>query len=95
MFSSFVAPTCPPNSQYSQCANTCEGSCAKLLTPFACNKACFEGCQCNPGFLFDGDRCVKVQQCGCVHEGKYLTVKLIQYIVVAFKVQFSKGKGIE
>ncbi|CAN9514343.1 unnamed protein product [Ophioblennius macclurei] len=70
---SFCPLPCPENSHYELCADTCGVSCASFVNPVACSKkSCFEGCQCNEGFVFDGTKCVSADKCGCVHNGVYL-----------------------
>lgn len=76
MSSSLVAASCPPHSHYEVCANTCGGTCASFIYPFICSESCFEGCQCDANFVSDGVQCVPLGKCGCVHAGRYLTVKL-------------------
>lgn len=76
MSSSLVAASCPANSHYEVCADTCGGACASFIYPFTCSESCFEGCQCDASFVFDGMQCVPLDNCGCVHNGRYLTVKL-------------------
>uniref|UniRef100_A0A3B4XQ41 Fc gamma binding protein n=1 Tax=Seriola lalandi dorsalis TaxID=1841481 RepID=A0A3B4XQ41_SERLL len=75
--SSFCPASCPPRSHYEVCADTCGGTCASFIYPFSCSESCFEGCQCDAGFVFDGIQCVSLDNCGCVYDGKYLTVKLL------------------
>uniref|UniRef100_A0A673AB09 Fc fragment of IgG binding protein n=1 Tax=Sphaeramia orbicularis TaxID=375764 RepID=A0A673AB09_9TELE len=77
--SSFCPATCPPHSHYEVCADTCGGTCASFIYPFTCSESCFEGCQCDAGFVFDGVQCVSMDKCGCVLDGKYLTVNLCSY----------------
>ncbi|GAA6219039.1 IgGFc-binding protein-like [Lates japonicus] len=72
--SSFCPASCPPHSHYEVCADTCGGTCASFIYPFSCSESCFEGCQCDGGFVFDGVQCVPLENCGCVYDGKYLTV---------------------
>ncbi|XP_010737445.2 IgGFc-binding protein [Larimichthys crocea] len=72
--SSFCPASCPANSHYEVCASTCGGTCASFIFPFTCSESCFEGCQCDAGFVFDGVQCVPLDNCGCVHNGRYLTV---------------------
>ncbi|XP_070690944.1 IgGFc-binding protein [Pempheris klunzingeri] len=72
--SSFCPASCPPHSHYEMCADTCGGTCASFIYPFTCSESCFEGCQCDGGFVFDGIQCVSLDNCGCVHDGRYLTV---------------------
>ncbi|NXT34313.1 FCGBP protein, partial [Pelecanoides urinatrix] len=57
--------SCPPNSHYELCTSTCDRTCAGLLASTQCTDKCFEGCQCDEGFLFNGDECVPMDSCGC------------------------------
>ncbi|XP_045702795.1 IgGFc-binding protein isoform X1 [Phyllostomus hastatus] len=68
---SFCPMTCAPNSHYELCADTCSLTCSALSTAPQCPDACAEGCQCDPGFLSDGQACVPIQKCGCYHNGIY------------------------
>ncbi|XP_034029561.1 IgGFc-binding protein, partial [Thalassophryne amazonica] len=72
--SSFCPASCPPHSHYELCADTCGMTCANFIYPFACSDSCFEGCQCDDGFVFDGIQCISMENCGCVHNGRYLMV---------------------
>ena len=76
MSPSLLAASCPPNSHYEVCAKTCDETCASFSYPSTCSESCFEGCQCDAGFVSDGIQCVHLENCGCVHAGRYLTVKL-------------------
>ncbi|XP_048356226.1 IgGFc-binding protein-like [Sphaerodactylus townsendi] len=67
----FCPLTCPANSHYETCTSTCDSTCASLSTVARCTRKCFEGCQCNEGYAFDGDTCVRLNRCGCVHNGLY------------------------
>lgn len=69
-----AAVSCPPHSHYEVCADTCKGTCASFLQQVTCSESCFEGCQCDAGFVSDGIQCVPLDNCGCVHNNKYLTV---------------------
>ncbi|KAM4735256.1 IgGFc-binding protein [Anableps anableps] len=71
---SFCPPSCPPHSHYEVCANTCKETCASILQQVTCSERCFEGCQCDAGFVSDGIQCVPLDNCGCMHNNKYLTV---------------------
>ncbi|NXG40191.1 FCGBP protein, partial [Dromaius novaehollandiae] len=62
---SFCPLSCPPHSHYELCTRSCDFSCASLSVAAACGRRCFEGCQCDDGFLFDGAACVSVERCGC------------------------------
>lgn len=70
----FAAMECPPNSHYEVCADTCSLGCSALSAPPHCPESCAEGCQCDPGFLSNGQGCVPIQQCGCFHNGVYYEV---------------------
>ncbi|NXN12265.1 FCGBP protein, partial [Indicator maculatus] len=67
----FCPLSCPSNSHYELCTRTCDFTCAGLTAPAPCGWSCFEGCQCDDGFLFDGGVCVSLEKCGCVHHGRY------------------------
>ncbi|XP_041091132.1 IgGFc-binding protein-like [Polyodon spathula] len=68
----FCPVSCPANSHYELCADTCSTSCSALVTASTCTKSCFEGCQCDSGFVYDGDKCVSMNTCGCIYDGKYM-----------------------
>ncbi|KAM9724184.1 IgGFc-binding protein isoform 1-T1 [Menidia menidia] len=72
--SSSCPASCPAHSHYELCADTCGATCSSLIQPVTCSEICFEGCQCDDGFVFDGVQCVPLENCGCVHNGRYLTV---------------------
>ncbi|KAM4016701.1 IgGFc-binding protein-like isoform 2-T2 [Anomaloglossus baeobatrachus] len=64
--------TCQANSHYSPCTQTCGATCYSLIAPTTCTDQCFEGCECDPGYAFDGNNCVTIDHCGCLHNGRYL-----------------------
>ncbi|XP_053908647.1 IgGFc-binding protein-like [Cuculus canorus] len=66
--------SCPPHSHYELCGHTCVHTCASVSSPTRCPSKCFEGCQCDSGFLFDGDNCVAATACGCLHGGRYFQI---------------------
>lgn len=70
----FTAMKCPSNSHYELCADTCSLSCSALSAAPQCPDSCAEGCQCDQGFLNDGQDCVPIQKCGCYHDGIYYEV---------------------
>uniref|UniRef100_A0A8B9FGJ5 VWFD domain-containing protein n=1 Tax=Amazona collaria TaxID=241587 RepID=A0A8B9FGJ5_9PSIT len=72
--SAFCPLSCPPHSHYELCTRTCDFTCSSLSMPAPCTWTCFEGCQCDDGYLFDGDTCVSLEQCGCLHQGRYFKV---------------------
>nr|XP_025710050.1 IgGFc-binding protein-like [Callorhinus ursinus] len=65
---------CPPRSHYSICARTCDGGCVQPTSPAHCSTQCYEGCQCDPGLIFDGTDCVSQDHCGCFDRGRYIPV---------------------
>ncbi|XP_069460993.1 IgGFc-binding protein-like [Ambystoma mexicanum] len=65
---------CPDNSHYELCTRTCDFTCAAMVSRSQCTEQCFEGCQCEEGYVFDGDSCVSMDTCGCVYNGMYLKV---------------------
>ncbi|XP_026018807.1 alpha-tectorin-like isoform X2 [Astatotilapia calliptera] len=65
------ALTCPSNSHYELCGTSCPSACPSLSFPFTCDSVCQEGCQCNSGFILNGDQCVPPTSCGCYHQGRY------------------------
>uniref|UniRef100_A0A8C4YAJ1 IgGFc-binding protein n=1 Tax=Gopherus evgoodei TaxID=1825980 RepID=A0A8C4YAJ1_9SAUR len=68
---SFCDATCPRNSHYELCGSGCPATCHGLSAPDGCDAPCSEGCFCDAGFLLSGDQCVPIEQCGCVHQGRY------------------------
>ncbi|XP_072011212.1 IgGFc-binding protein-like [Engystomops pustulosus] len=69
----FCALSCPANSHYELCTRTCEQTCSGFSAPMKCTDQCFEGCECNAGYLLDGDKCVAADKCGCAFNGRYLS----------------------
>ncbi|MEE6482046.1 hypothetical protein FKM82_013131 [Ascaphus truei] len=72
---SYCALSCPKHSSYKMCADTCTGSCSGITDKAICPKTCAEGCQCDGGYLFDGQHCVGVESCGCFQGGIYYKPK--------------------
>ncbi|XP_069598457.1 IgGFc-binding protein-like [Ranitomeya imitator] len=69
----FCPMSCPANSHYELCTQTCSQTCSGLTAPMRCSGRCFEGCECNAGYVLDGDNCITADKCGCVFNGKYLS----------------------
>ncbi|KAL2092952.1 hypothetical protein ACEWY4_010264 [Coilia grayii] len=67
---SSCAPKCPIGMEYSVCAQSCSTTCQSLNIPEVCREECVDGCNCPVGKVLDGERCVDVSQCSCVHTGK-------------------------
>ncbi|KAJ8384467.1 hypothetical protein AAFF_G00204880 [Aldrovandia affinis] len=66
----FCSIECPSNSHYELCADTCSSTCASLSVSTKCPR-CQEGCQCDDGYVFDGDLCIQLENCGCMVDGRY------------------------
>ncbi|XP_044291081.1 IgGFc-binding protein-like [Varanus komodoensis] len=62
--------TCPENSHYEACGNACPATCFDRFAPSACNNTCAEVCQCDKGFVLSDGKCVPVESCGCLYNGK-------------------------
>lgn len=75
---------CPINSHYEVCAEACSASCAGLTEIVQCPSNCTEGCDCDAGFLFNGQTCVKEIECGCYENGKTYKVRLRNYNNIVF-----------
>ncbi|TFJ96037.1 F0F1 ATP synthase subunit alpha [Platysternon megacephalum] len=69
---SFCPLACPANSHYELCTRSCDFTCASLFAPAQCTGKCFEGCWCDPEYVSDGEGCVSMDRCGCVHNGRYI-----------------------
>ncbi|XP_039369198.1 IgGFc-binding protein-like [Mauremys reevesii] len=69
---SFCPFTCPANSHYELCTRSCDFTCAGLFSPAQCTAKCFEGCQCDAGYAFNGETCTSMEGCGCVRDGRYI-----------------------
>ncbi|XP_064359846.1 IgGFc-binding protein-like [Dromaius novaehollandiae] len=65
---------CPAHSHYALCSRSCGTSCAGLSAADRCSPKCFEGCECDAGFLASGARCVPADACGCWHRGRYFEI---------------------
>ncbi|XP_078451893.1 IgGFc-binding protein-like isoform X2 [Lampetra planeri] len=62
----FCPLECPADSHYESCAPPCPATCSNVTLPGACQQPCGEGCVCDEGFVFSGDKCVPQDQCGCM-----------------------------
>ncbi|KAL7981164.1 hypothetical protein Chor_005398, partial [Crotalus horridus] len=69
---SFCDPDCPANSHYELCHVACQGFCATFT--HLCSPLCSEGCVCDAGYLWSGNKCIRQEECGCEHNGRYYNV---------------------
>ncbi|XP_077431734.1 IgGFc-binding protein-like [Vanacampus margaritifer] len=67
------ALSCPAHSHYNVCVGACSESCT-TLSDVPCPWPCFEGCQCDSGYVQSGNGCVRREQCGCFYLGQYYEV---------------------
>ncbi|XP_077196889.1 IgGFc-binding protein-like [Paroedura picta] len=70
----FCAATCPPKSHYELCRLPCQDHCMGTSFKHLCRPVCSEGCACDDGHVWDGAQCVRPEQCGCEHDGRYYPV---------------------
>ncbi|KAK7891491.1 hypothetical protein WMY93_023454 [Mugilogobius chulae] len=64
-------PKCPVGMQYSECTKSCSTTCHSLNIQEICTEDCSDGCTCPVGQVLDGQRCVEVSLCSCVHMGRH------------------------
>uniref|UniRef100_UPI00358FE499 IgGFc-binding protein-like n=1 Tax=Myxine glutinosa TaxID=7769 RepID=UPI00358FE499 len=70
----FCPHTCPENSVFKSCTSPCQASCGPTLSSVACQEHCLPGCDCNTGFVWNGDTCVPSSSCGCTRGSQYYQV---------------------
>ena len=87
-FTFHTALSCPFGSVYSHCTSPCPNHCLQHLhgefsftleqlerTRSVCLDHCVPGCECVDGRIWSGDRCVPVEECGCIDvDGTYVPV---------------------
>ncbi|XP_032905509.1 alpha-tectorin [Amblyraja radiata] len=67
----FCALPCPEWSHYEVCTSSCPATCTDLISPLYCSRPCTEGCQCDEDHVLSGNRCVRLDGCGCEFQGRY------------------------
>lgn len=63
---------CPPYSVFSQCAPGNTPTCADPDP--VCTRVCTAGCICYEGYVWEHNRCIPRDQCGCYDAGTYYPV---------------------
>ena len=65
------SPSCPAGKIYRDCGNACPRSCADILkeTVDCPVEYTQPGCFCPEGYITEGDRCIKEDECKCVCRG--------------------------
>ncbi|NP_001243217.1 von Willebrand factor precursor [Xenopus tropicalis] len=63
-------PLCPFGMEYNECVSPCVKTCQSLNINEVCQEQCIDGCSCPDGKVLDGDRCIPVFECSCIHSGK-------------------------
>ncbi|XP_063168368.1 IgGFc-binding protein-like [Candoia aspera] len=61
---------CPDHSQHMACGTACPATCSNPDAPKKCHLPCMETCQCKPGYVLDGGKCIPKDQCGCIYHGQ-------------------------
>ncbi|KAF7242289.1 IgGFc-binding protein [Varanus komodoensis] len=67
----FCAADCPANSHYELHKPPCQDLCVEPTFKHLCSPLPSEGCACDDGYLWNGDKCVRPEQCGCEYNGRY------------------------
>ena len=61
---------CPENMVFTPCMSECQPNCVdpegSLCTG---DEPCMEGCICEDGLVYDGESCIKPEECGCYQDG--------------------------
>lgn len=66
---------CGANQRYSFAISGCPATCTTPNAPASCNLPNTEGCECLPGFVLSGTKCVRETECGCqAANGDYIPV---------------------
>ncbi|XP_043943406.1 von Willebrand factor [Protopterus annectens] len=62
---------CPAGMEYSECISPCTKTCQSLNINEVCEERCIDGCRCPEDKVLDGDHCVDISDCSCIHNGKH------------------------
>lgn len=70
-----LAIDCPEGLVYNPCGTGCPATCVDENPLDDCPMSCLETCECPPGTVLDGTRCVNQSMCGCpLPDGGYASV---------------------
>lgn len=67
---------CPAKTHYEVCVDNWALACPGLTDIVLPANECTEGCECDDGFLFNGEKCIKEKDCGCFDNGRSYKVKV-------------------
>uniref|UniRef100_UPI00358E4D9D uncharacterized protein n=1 Tax=Myxine glutinosa TaxID=7769 RepID=UPI00358E4D9D len=70
----FVVPKCTEGSNYTTCVPRNRSTCWSIDATPMVTPDCDEGCVCNGNLLWDGDKCVVPNDCGCIKQQQYFKV---------------------
>ncbi len=80
-FIDILAIKCPEgmiyNHEMQPCQKMCDNlaNCTNVGSPIA-------GCECeNPLHVLDGEKCIQPDHCGCIYQGRYLSVCVYLLII--------------
>ncbi len=87
IYTCFLTAVCPPPLVPSTCVRECH-SCHNLqpdCTNVIATKNCVSGCDCAPGLLFNGDKCVEPGNCQCIVPDMNITIPVCTNVSHFFK----------
>ncbi|XP_006813591.1 zonadhesin-like, partial [Saccoglossus kowalevskii] len=61
--------SCPEGAVYEMLTSACPNTCVNPTASSQCMENEVEGCECEDGKLFDGEKCVSPRDCGCRYAG--------------------------
>ncbi|XP_077863540.1 von Willebrand factor-like [Saccoglossus kowalevskii] len=71
----FCPLSCPEGAVYKMLTSACPNTCVNPTASNQCMENEVEGCECEDGKLFDGEKCVSPRDCGCRYAGKIYKVR--------------------
>ncbi|XP_062996680.1 IgGFc-binding protein-like [Elgaria multicarinata webbii] len=70
----FCSLQCPEHSHYELCDSPVRKLCSGTWLQDLAVSSCSEGCFCDDGYYWSGNKCVLPGQCGCLRDGRYYQV---------------------